>query len=164
MSIREGSYTIPAQEASVARAARQLRQAFDDVFRYVPEAERAIPRRQVRHFADRIIIGEQPAPIYWQRETREVPAFAKPGLHVQDGDKYAYRDHTVNVTVHGGFEWERGLDEGTAEARRVLRITWRMESSYVYHAFVNGEDVAGTLDEVWKAQCAAGEGPQAAGA
>ena len=154
MSIREGSYTVPATAASAERAARQLRQAFNDVFRYVPEAERAMPRKLVDKFARAIAIGEQPAAVYWHRENREVPGFAKPGVHVPDGEKYAYRDHTVDIRVSGAYRWEEPDMPGGYQ-RRVLDISWRMESTYVYHASVDGEDVRGTLTQVWDAQCAA---------
>lgn len=158
MSIREGSYTVPATAASMERAARQLRQAFNDVFRYVPEAERREPRRAVDKFCRAIIIGEQPAPAYWHRENREVPSFATPEdrKRWQDGDKYDYRDHTTDLRITGMFRWdEPDVPGGTV--RRVLAIRWHMESTYVYHALVDGEDVSGTLTEVWGRLCAAGE-------
>ena len=41
--------------------------------------------------------------------------------------------------------------------RRVLDISWHMESTYIYHAFVDGVDVSGTLTEVLERICAAGE-------
>lgn len=148
MSTREGSYTVPATVASVERAARQIRQAFNDVFRYVPETERREPRRSIERYCRSILAGEQPAPVYWQRETQETPAYAKP-----DADKYAYRVHTVDVRVTGAYDWEPSDIPGR-DPRRVLRIGWYMQSSYTYHAYVNGADVAGTLDEVWRAQCA----------
>ena len=153
MSIREGSYTVPATAASAERAARQLRQAFNDVFRYVPEAERAMPRKLVDKFARAIAIGEQPAPVYWHRETREVPSFATQEDRKRwlDGDKYDYRDHTVDIRVSGAYRWEE-RDMPGGYQRRVLDISWRMESTYLYHAFVDGEDVTGTLDQVWRAQ------------
>ena len=157
MSIREGAYTVPATAASAERAARQLRQAFNDVFRYVPEDERAQPRKLVDKFARAIAIGEQPVDVYWHRETREVPSFASPEdrKRWQDGDKYAYRDHTVDIRVSGAYRWEQpDLPGGTQ--RRVLDIRWHMESTYLYHAFVDGVDVAGTLSEVWERQLAAG--------
>ena len=156
MSIREGSYTVPATAASAERAARQLRQAFNDVFRYVPETERAMPRKLVDKFARAIAIGEQPATVYWHRENREVPSYAttEDRRRWQDGDKYAYRDHTVDIRVTGAYRWEEPDMPGGYQ-RRVLDISWHMESTYIYHAFVDGEDVAGTLTEVWDAQCAA---------
>ena len=100
MSIREGSYTTPAQAVSVSRAVRHLEQAFSDVFRYVPEAERSAPRRSLRRFCRTVLIGEQPAPVYWQVEKRELP-----GERTPDGDKYLYRDHKVDVAdrLHKGF-------------------------------------------------------------
>ena len=148
MSIREGSYTIPAQAAQVSRAARQLQSAFDDVFRWVPETERNIPRRSVRKFCRTILTGEQPAPVYYRRELREYP-----GSQTPDGDKYSYRIHTVDVRISGGYSWaESEIPDG--EPKRVLKLDWRMESTYVYHAILDGRDVAGTLHEVWQAQCA----------
>ena len=180
MSIREGSYTIPAQAAQVSRAARQLQSAFDDVFRRVPETERNIPRRSVRKFCRTILTGEQPASVYYRRELREYP-----GSRTPDGDKYSYRIHTVDVRISGGYSWaqtpEASADfpAGTpqvadtscpripdtarpqenvyrrdGEPKRVLKLDWRMESTYVYHAILDGQDVAGTLHEVWQAQCA----------
>lgn len=153
MSTREGSYTVPATAASAERAARQLRQAFNDVFRYVPETERAMPRKLVDKFARAIAIGEQPAAVYWHRENREVPSYTTPEdrKRWQDGDKYDYRDHTVDIRVSGAYRWEQPDMPGGYQ-RRVLDISWRMESTYLYHAFVDGEDVAGTLDQVWRAQ------------
>lgn len=156
MSIREGSYTVPATAASMERAARQLRQAFNDVFRYVPEAERREPRRMVDRFGRRIAVGEQPAPVYWHRDTREIPSFARPEDRIKwpDGDKYDYRDHTVDIRVSGVYAWEPSEVPGH-DPRRVLRIEWHMESTYIYHALVDGEDVSGTLTEVWGRLCAA---------
>lgn len=156
MSTREGSYTVPATVASVERAARQLRQAFNDVFRYVPEEERSMPRRSVERFCRSILAGDQPAPVYWRRQTRETPAFAKPGVRIPDGDKYDYRDHTVDVRITGGYDWEESDIPGH-DPRRVLRISWYMQSDYVYHALVGGRDVSGTLTEVWDAKMAAAE-------
>jgi len=155
MSIREGSYTVPATAASMERAARQLRQAFNDVFRYVPEDERREPRRAVDKFCRAIVVGEQPAPVYWHRDTREIPSFATPEdrRRWQDGDKYDYRDHTVDLRISGMFRWDPPDIPGGVE-RRVLTISWHMESTYVYHAFVGGRDVAGTLTEVWEQACA----------
>lgn len=146
MSIREGSYTVPAQAASVSRAARHLEQAFNDVFRYVPEAERSAPRRSLRRFCRTVLIGEQPAPVYWRRDTREMP-----GERTPDGDKYLYRDHKVDVRIDGGYDWVESDIPGKPH-QRVLRISWYMESTYTYHATVDGEDVSGTLTEVWDRQ------------
>ncbi len=146
MSIREGSYTTPAQAAPVSRAVRHLEQAFSDVFRYVPEAERSAPRRSLRRFCRTVLTGEQPAPVYWQVEKRELP-----GERTPDGDKYLYRDHKVDVRIDGCYDWQEADIPGKPHVR-VLRISWYMESTYVYHATVDGEDVAGTLTEVWDRQ------------
>ena len=101
-----------------------------------------------------ILTGEQPAPVYYRRELQEYP-----GSQTPDGDKYSYRIHTVDVRISGGYAWAASeIPDG--EPKRVLKLEWRMESTYVYHAILDGRDVAGTLHEVWQAQCA--QSPKAA--
>ena len=117
-----------------------------------------MPRRMVDKFGRTIAIGEQPAAVYWHRDAREVPSYATPEdrKRWQDGDKYDYRDHTVDIRVSGAYRWEEPDMPGGYQ-RRVLDISWHMESTYTYHAFVDGVDVSGTLTEVWDAQCAAAQ-------
>ena len=59
----------------------------------------------------------------------------------------------MDVRITGGYSWAESEIPGQPP-KRVLKLDWRMESTYVYHAILDGRDVAGTLHEVWQTQCA----------
>lgn len=141
---------LPATEAWAARLARNIQMDFRAAFRNRTAPEIAEWRGAVERFCRKLVICEQPPEVYFAPQPKkEYPTPSTP-----DGDRYAWRVHTMHAEVTGGYIWKAAPETG--EYIRVLRVRWYFEDSCVYYGFAGGRLVSGTLMDVWDAQNAAG--------
>ncbi len=135
MSERTGNYRIPAgDEAAAQRIARKLRQDFAAVFGRVK-----MPK-DVYHASRAVLEGRVDDPVSIVRVTKEIPQIGWP-----DAKAYDYRIHTIRMLVDISLETD---EDGTM----YLSVRWNFESSYVYHADIDGEHVSGLLSDIFAAR------------
>lgn len=135
MSERTGNYRIPAgDEAAAQRIARKLRQDFAAVFGRVK-----MPK-DVYHAARAVLEGRVDDPANIMRTTKEIPQIGWP-----DAKAYDYRIHTIQMMADTSLE----TDEAGCE---FFCARWFFESSYVYHADIDGEHVSGLLSDIFAAR------------
>lgn len=135
MSERTGNYRIPAgDEAAAQRIARKLRQDFAAVFGRVK-----MPK-DVYHASRAVLEGRVDDPVSIVRVTKEIPQIGWP-----DAKAYDYRIHTIRMLVDISLETD---EDGTM----YLSVRWNFESSYVYHADIDGEHVSGLLSDILAAR------------
>lgn len=135
MSERTGSCRIPAgNETEAQRAARRMRQDFAAVFGRVK-----MPK-DVYHASRAVLEGRVDDPVSIVHVTKEIPQLGWP-----DAKAYDYRIHTIRMLVDISLE--------TDEDRTLyLSVRWNFESSYVYHADIDGEHVSGLLSDIFAAR------------